>query len=124
MLKKFDEFNETLNEGFWDWLTGKSEPGEKKDKATSAKEGPLDAKVAEYYKTLQDFADAGKSIEVQSLGNMSYSKMVEDIQLALEFLGYKLEKHGIDGHFGPETSAAIVKFNQDTLKKIPDSQHD
>jgi peptidoglycan hydrolase-like protein with peptidoglycan-binding domain len=124
MIKTFDEFNETLNEGFLDWLTGKSEPGEKKNKETSAKEGPLDAKVEEFYKTLQDFADAGKSIKVQSIGNMTYSKMVEDIQLALEFLGYNLEKYGIDGYFGPETSAAIVKFNKATLKKIPDSQHD
>jgi peptidoglycan hydrolase-like protein with peptidoglycan-binding domain len=124
MFKKFDEFNETLNEGFWDWLTGKSEKGEKKEKSTSAKEGPIDSQVEAYYKTLQDFADSNKSIEVQAAGSMEYSKLVEDIQLALEFLGYKLTKYGVDGYFGPETAEAIVKFNEDTLKKIPDSQHD
>ena len=124
MFKKFDEFNETLNEGFWDWLLGKSEDGEKKPKSTSSKEGPIDAKVKEFYSTLEEFANANKSIEVQTAGSMEYSKMVEDIQLALEFLGYKLEKYGVDGYFGPETADAIVHFNEDTLKKIPDTQHD
>jgi len=119
MIKTFTEFKSTLNEnGFWDWLTGKSEPGDIKTQGNAENQGVLDAKVTEFYKTLEDFADSNKSINLQVAGNFEYSKMVEDIQLALEFLGYKLEKYGVDGYFGPETAAAIDKFNAETLPKI------
>lgn len=118
MIKKFNEFNQELNEGFWDWLTGKSEKGDaKKSKADSSNSGTIDSTTEAYYKTLQDFADSGKSIEVQKYNSMEYSKMVEDIQIALKFLGYSLTEYGVDGYFGPETFNAISKFNTDTLPK-------
>lgn len=124
MVKTFNEFNLTLDEGFWDWLTGKSEKGQEKTKTTSAKVGATDSTIEEYYSTLQEFADSGQAVEAQTFGNMKYSKMVEDIQIALTFLGYPLSKFGVDGFFGPETASAIVKFNQDTLPKIEESNHD
>lgn len=120
MVKSFDEFSSTLNEGFWDWLTGKSEKGEEKAKGSDL--GSLDRTVEGYYETLEDFADSGKSIQVQTLGNMKYSKLVEDIQIALEFLGYPLKRFGVDGFFGPETANSIIKFNQDTESKQPTNE--
>jgi peptidoglycan hydrolase-like protein with peptidoglycan-binding domain len=119
MIKTFTEFNSTINEdGFWDWLTGKSEKGDTKTQGNTENQGVIDAKVADFYKTLEDFASSNKSVNAQLSGKFEYSKMVENIQLALEFLGYKLEKYGVDGYFGPETAAAIDKFNLDTLPKI------
>ena len=111
MIRSFNEFNKSINEGWLDWLTGKKEEGEPQK---AGDDTIKDAAVSDFYKTLQDFADSGKSVQVQSKGNMTYSKMVEDIQVALSFLGYDLPKHGVDGLFGPETAAAIKKFNQET----------
>lgn len=48
-----------------------------------------------------------------------------DIQKALIALGYKLPIHGVDGYSGPETSAAIKKFEQDnklTIDGSPDEE--
>ena len=96
MLKSFNEF--TVNEGWFDWLTGETDGADQ------------DSAIDSYYKTLTDFAASGKSIPVQAKGQMAYSKMVEDIQAALVFLGYQLPKYGVDGLFGPETAAAIEQF--------------
>lgn len=122
MLKTFDEFSSSLNEGFWDWLAGKQQP--EKEKPADSKVGALETKIDNFYKSLEEFANSGKAVPVQSYGSMKYSKLVEDIQVALSFLGYPLEKHGIDGFFGPETAAAIVKFNEDTLPKTLEIQND
>jgi peptidoglycan hydrolase-like protein with peptidoglycan-binding domain len=124
MVKSFSEFNETLNEGFWDWLTGKSETGTEKSKGKSSDAGVLDDDIEQFYQTLKDFADSGKSIPVQTYGSMTYSKMVEDIQIALQFLGYPLTRFGVDGFFGPETANAIMKFNTDTVSKREDQYND
>jgi hypothetical protein len=115
-IKSFTEFKQINEKTFIDWLTGKSEEGEAKKKETSGKEGILDDTVSAFYKTLEDFTKAGKSVKVQKSGEMQYSKMVENIQAALTFLGYSLPKWGVDGYFGPETARAIKKFNDDTKK--------
>jgi hypothetical protein len=115
-IKSFSEFKQINEKSFVDWLTGKSEEGEAKKKETSGKEGILDDTVSAFYKTLDDFAKAGKSVPVQKSGEFQYSKMVENIQAALTFLGYSLPKWGVDGYFGPETASAIKKFNDDTKK--------
>ena len=113
-LKTFEQFANPVSEGFFDWLTGKEEKGEAKQK--TGEPDVTDSVITEFYKTLQDFADSGKSIEVQKFGSMQYSKMVEDIQAALVFLGYPLPKYGVDGLFGPETAKAIKLFNDSTKK--------
>lgn len=125
IIKNFADFNQNLNEGaFWDWLTGKKETGKPKGEAGVGRVS--DARVEEFYKTLKSFADSGKSIPVQARGNMAYSKMVENIQLALSFLYGEavLPKYGVDGLFGPETAAAILKFNTDTKTDTPESSHE
>lgn len=112
MIKNFNEFTQT-NEGFWDWLMGRQEKGEAKKKGQI---GATDSEVEEFYKSLEEFASANKSIEIELSKNYTYSKIVENIQIALEFLGYDLPQYGVDGYFGPETARAIRDFNEDTAK--------
>jgi peptidoglycan hydrolase-like protein with peptidoglycan-binding domain len=104
-----------VNEGFFDWLTGKQEDGQAKVKGDT--EEITDSDLEDFYKTLQDFVAGGKSVPVEKYGSMKYSKMIENIQAALTFLGYPLAKFGVDGFFGPETANAIKKFNEDTQKE-------
>lgn len=115
MIKNFGQFT-LINEEYTDWLSGEREEGDPKKKADSGKQSILDNTVSEFYKTLEDFANSNKTVKVQKLGEMQYSKMVENIQAALTFLGYSFPKWGVDGYFGPETAAAIKKFNEDTQK--------
>lgn len=117
MIKKFEQFIQT-NEEYTDWLTGKKEEGEAKSKQTSNKEGLVDSSIEDFYKSLEEFANSDKSMSVQQYGSMTYSKLVENIQAALVFLGYPLTKYGVDGYFGPETAAAIKKFNEATKKDV------
>ena len=121
-LKKFEEFNGAVTEGFWDWLLGRSEetPAKTKGETTYV----IDKEVEAFYKTLEDFANSGKSILVQSDENYSYSKVVENIQIGLTFLGYDLSTYGVDGYFGPETAGAIHKFNTDTKTDLESSVHE
>lgn len=125
MIQSFTEFKKLINEDFVDALTGEKEEGEAKKKESGAKVQPdvQDSSVEDFYKTLQEFADSKEAIEVQPYGNMKYSKTVENIQLALNFLGYSLPKHGVDGFFGPETANAILKFNDDTVPKTKEDAH-
>lgn len=121
MIMSFEEFDKSLNEGFFDWLSGLFTSGEEQPKNTDKSQTDVqDSVVADFYKTLQDFADTKKSMPVETQGNMKYSKTVEDIQAALSFLGYPFPKYGVDGYFGPETAAAIAKFNDDTAPKKAD----
>ena len=108
MLKTFEQFS--INEGWFDWLTGETDGTDQ------------DSAIDTYYKTLTDFAASGKSIPVQAKGQMTYSKMVEDIQAALVFLGYPLPTYGVDGLFGPETAAAIEQFNAASTKSIAEGK--
>jgi peptidoglycan hydrolase-like protein with peptidoglycan-binding domain len=102
------------NKSFVDWLTGKKEVGEPAQAEQGKPSGMMGDNVEQFYKDLEDFASSGKAMTVQSKGQMTYSKLVEEIQLALEFLGYKLQRFGVDGLFGLETAQAIQKFNEDT----------
>jgi peptidoglycan hydrolase-like protein with peptidoglycan-binding domain len=65
-----------------------------------------------FYKTLSDAANSG-GLAQQNLGSMQYQKAVESMQIGLILLGYSLPVHGVDGLFGPETAAAVHKFNSD-----------
>ena len=108
------KYKSRVDEGFFDWLTGKKEDGEAKGKGETGEMS--DSDLEDFYKTLQDFVAGGKSVPVEKFGSMKYSKMIENIQAALTFLGYPLSKFGIDGFFGPETANAIKKFNEATQK--------
>ena len=112
MAKKYKT---RVDEGFFDWLTGKQETGEAKVKGETPEITNSD--LEDFYKTLQDFVVGGKSVPAEKYGSMKYSKMIENIQAALSFLGYPLAKFGVDGFFGPETANAIKKFNEDTQKE-------
>jgi peptidoglycan hydrolase-like protein with peptidoglycan-binding domain len=109
MIKNFNEFNNKVDEGLgtflsntWDWLTGKSHNDENYSENTKA-----------YYKKLQDFVDSNQSIEVTKNKDYEYSQTVEAIQIGLKFLGYSLGSSDVDGKFGPDTAAAIDKFNKE-----------
>jgi peptidoglycan hydrolase-like protein with peptidoglycan-binding domain len=111
MIKNFNEFNNKVDEGIetwlanaWDWLTGKAED-----------ENYSENTIA-YYKKLQDFVDSDKSIEITKNKDYEYSQTVEAIQIGLKFLGYSLGSSEVDGKFGPDTAAAIDKFNKDDSK--------
>lgn len=112
MIKKFNEFSR-VDEGFWDWLRGKQDPGEAKPRGQV---GITDSQVEDFYRNLEEFSATGQALKVEPNRNYTYSKTVENIQIALKFLGYELPKYGVDGYFGPETAAAIRKFNDDTVK--------
>jgi peptidoglycan hydrolase-like protein with peptidoglycan-binding domain len=46
-------------------------------------------------------------------GDMNYSDDVGKFQLALQLLGFSLEKWGADGIFGPETKKAVKDFQKE-----------
>lgn len=64
----------------------------------SIKNSALSGQVYKYEKT------SGKKIQ--------YKPEVENIQIALQFLGYSLPRWGVDGLFGPETKKAVENFQQ------------
>ena len=58
-------------------------------------------------------ADSTKTFEYTPGIKIPYSKEVELIQNALQFLGYSLPKWGIDGKLGPETKNSITRFQEE-----------
>lgn len=79
---------------------------------TSGKQLADDKLVEDFYKTLEKAISDG-GLTQQKSGSYSYQKEVESMQVALELVGYDLPRFGIDGLFGPETSAAVIKFAKD-----------
>ncbi len=81
--------------------------------AESKKEPDIqDSTLVDFYKTLEDAAAADMKFTQQS-GAYEYSKEVENVQAALNFLGYDLPRYGVDGKFGPETGDAVARFKKD-----------
>jgi hypothetical protein len=64
--------------------------------------------------SIKDLVDNGKKYEYSPGLKIPYDENVEFIQNALEFLGHKLPKWGVDGKFGEETKKAVFSF-QDSL---------
>lgn len=68
--------------------------------------------VTKLIDTLSDASNQG-GLKQEKSGSMQYQKSVESLQIALILLGYELPLHGVDGLYGPETAAAVQKFNRD-----------
>ena len=64
--------------------------------------------------SIKDLVDNGKKYEYSPGLKIPYDENVEFLQNALEFLGHKLPKWGVDGKFGEETKKAVLSF-QDSL---------
>lgn len=93
---------------FWDWLSGKKQKSQNGQDASDRSQ----QNVVSFYQDLEDFVKSNKSVSLDTSSKLQYSKLIEQIQTALVFLGYHLPKFRIDGLFGQETAAAISQFNQ------------
>lgn len=65
---------------------------------------------SQFIQKIKDLSDDKKTFEYTPGIKIPYSKEVEMIQTALQFLGFSLPKWGTDGKFGPETKNAVNKF--------------
>lgn len=83
---------------------------QKTDDPTKAKY--VSDSVSELYNNLEAAANAG-GLKQEAAGSITYKKEVESLQIGLYLLGYELPKYGIDGKFGPETAATVIKFDSD-----------
>lgn len=87
---------------------------EEKKKDDPKKADLVSSDVEEFFNTLKK-ASEGDGISQQERGSMNFQKEVESMQIGLVHLGYELPKHGVDGLFGPETAAAVTKFETENL---------
>lgn len=90
-----------------EWIFGNDD---EKDDPKKADTVPPD--VQEFFDTIENAAESG-GLSQQESGSYEFVKGVESMQIALLMLGYELPRYGVDGLFGPETAAAVNKFNQD-----------
>ena len=94
-----------VKEGFLDDLLGKGKSQEQPQDQSLPKD------VQDFYTTFENAINNG-GLKQQSYGSMTFQKEAKAIQIGLILLGFELPKHGVDGLFGPETSAAIHSFKQ------------
>ena len=66
--------------------------------------------VSEFFETLEKIEGP---VSEQNKGERTFQKNVETIQIGLELLGYNLPIYGVDGKYGTETGAAVIKFKLD-----------
>lgn len=73
-----------------------------------------------FLESLISFAESGNTLKNQKTEGESptYNEVVENIQKALQFLGFSLPKWGVDGKFGNETQSAIEQFQQEEKLSI------
>jgi hypothetical protein len=67
---------------------------------------------------LEDYVDSGLEFVSRKTGSVIYEKEVEDIQTALQFLGFSLPKWGVDGKFGAETKKATENFQEENNLEV------
>jgi hypothetical protein len=65
-----------------------------------------------FLKSFKEMTDEARSYEFTPGIKLPYSKDVELIQTALQFLGFSLPKWGVDGKYGPETEKSVISFQQ------------
>lgn len=70
--------------------------------------------LSDFYGIIEDQIKSRGEIKYKGGGGISYDPSVQNIQVALNFLGYSLPVYGIDGKFGPETRRAVMKFEGDS----------
>lgn len=115
-IKRIQEITykkENLNEEFFNDLLDKTKSTLGLKKVDDPKKADLVTTSPEdSYKTLYDAVKMG-GLSQQKMGQMTYQKSVETLQIFLQLLGYSLPIYGVDGLYGPETSRAVEKFKQD-----------
>jgi peptidoglycan hydrolase-like protein with peptidoglycan-binding domain len=62
---------------------------------------------------LKSYIDSDSEFIARKKRSTIYETEVEDIQTALQLLGYSLPEWGVDGRFGPETKRATEDFQKD-----------
>jgi hypothetical protein len=78
----------------------------------------------QFLKSLEDFVRSKGNIQMQTGGVYKFSTLVQCIQIALIYLGFKLPNAGADGKYGPETATAISQFNEKTLPDESSKQNE
>ena len=76
------------------------------------KEQPEDSTFLKNFERIIQSNKKYKNLKTDT-SKIPYSEDVEDIQIALQFLGFSLPKWGIDGLFGPETETSVKDFQKD-----------
>lgn len=61
---------------------------------------------------IKNYISDNKNFKFSDNQSPIYQKEVEDLQIALQFLGFSLPKWGVDGKFGPETKKAVIEFQK------------
>jgi murein DD-endopeptidase MepM/ murein hydrolase activator NlpD len=65
-----------------------------------------------FVEELENLIKSNKELKWEKTEKLGYDNDVEILQSVLQLLGYSLSKWGVDGKFGPETSAAVVNFQK------------
>jgi len=85
------------------------------DSKTTIKSSDLDDKKIEsenLIDKLKSYIDSNSEFVAGKKGSTIYQKEVEDIQTALQLLGFSLPEWGVDGKFGLETKKATEDFQE------------
>lgn len=69
------------------------------------------SKLKSFYKIATESSDIGFDLR-EGDTDANTKGEVSLLQELLELYGYKLKQHGVDGHFGPETKAAVLLFQE------------
>ena len=93
------------------------------DKLETITNEPQTEESKPFLESLISFAESGKELtnEKTEGGSPSYKTEVENLQKALQWLGFSLPKWGVDGKFGNETQKAIEDF-QDSVGMTVDGK--
>ena len=115
---KFKDFNnrsltETVN--LWSMLFGGGSGNEISIGGSPVYTPVQTDNLASFYRLLEKKAKDGDFPFLGQFpaGDIQFDPFVQNLQIALNFLGYGLDEFGIDGKFGEETARAIIQFKDD-----------